>query len=66
MTRIEALEKEVTELSPAELRAFRRWFVEFDSELWDRELEADVAAGRLDSLADAAIAAHKRGEGRDI
>ncbi|HZI65032.1 MAG TPA: hypothetical protein VFF17_00570 [Thermoanaerobaculia bacterium] len=66
MTKIEALEKEVEKLSAAELRAFRRWFVEFDSGLWDRELEADVAAGRLDSLADAAIAAHKRGEGRDI
>lgn len=66
MTKIESLEKEVEKLSPAELRAFRRWFAEFDSELWDRELEADVASGRLDSLADAAIAAHKRGEGRDI
>lgn len=60
MTKIEALEKEVEKLSPVELRAFRRWFAEFDSELWDLELEADAAAGRLDSIADAAIAAHKR------
>ena len=66
MTKIEALEKKVEQLSPAELRAFRKWFAEFDSELWDRELEADVAAGRLDSLADEAIAAYKRGDGRDI
>ena len=66
MTKIEALEKEIEKLSPSELEAFRRWFSEFDSEHWDRELEADLAAGRLDSFAEAAIAAHKRGEGRDI
>jgi hypothetical protein len=66
MTKIETLEKEIQGLSPQELRAFRRWFTEFDAELWDQELERDVAAGRLDRLGDAAVAAHKRGEGRDI
>lgn len=66
MTKIETLEKEIERLSPQELRAFRRWFAEFDAEFWDQELEQDVAAGKLDRLADAAVAAHKRGEGRDI
>ena len=66
MTKIETLEKEIEQLSPQELRAFRRWFAKFDAELWDQELERDVAAGKLDALADAAVAAHKRGEGRDI
>ena len=66
MTKVESLEKEVEQLSPQELRAFRRWFAEFDAELWDQEIERDVAAGKLDRLADAAIAEHKRGEGRDI
>jgi hypothetical protein len=66
MTKIESLEKEVEQLSPQELRAFRRWFAEFDAELWDEEIERDVAAGKLDRLADAAVAEHKRGEGRDI
>jgi hypothetical protein len=66
MTKIESLEKEVEQLSPQELRAFRRWFAEFDAELWDEEIERDVAAGKLDRLADAAVAEHKRGEGRDF
>jgi len=66
MTKVESLEKEIAQLSPQELRAFRCWFAEFDAELWDQELERDVAAGKLDRLADAAVAAHKRGEGRDI
>jgi hypothetical protein len=66
MTKIESLEKEIAKLSPQELRDLRRWFAEFDAELWDQELERDVAAGKLDRLADAAVAAHKRGEGRDF
>jgi len=66
MTKIETLENEIQQLSPQELRAFRRWFVEFDAELWEQELERDMATGKLDRLADAAVAAHKRGEGRDI
>ncbi len=66
MTKIESLEKEIEKLSPQELKAFRRWFAEFDAELWDQELERDVAAGKLDRLADEAVTAHRRGEGRDI
>ena len=66
MTKIESLEKEIEGLSPQELKAFRRWFAEFDAALWDQELERDVAAGKLDRLADEAVAAHMRGEGRDV
>jgi hypothetical protein len=42
-------------LSEAELAAFRTWFAEFDAEAWDRRIEDDVAAGRLDALADEAL-----------
>ncbi len=66
MTKIEALEDEIKKLSRAELSAFRRWFAEFDAEVWDRQIERDVAEGKLDRLADEAIAAHKEGESREI
>jgi hypothetical protein len=42
-------------LSPEELRAFRRWFAEYDAQQWDAEFEKDVAEGRLDALAEEAI-----------
>jgi len=66
MTKIEELEKKIEELSPRELSLFREWFAAFDAEIWDRQLESDVAEGKLDDLADEAIAAHKRGDSRDI
>jgi hypothetical protein len=54
MTRQE-IQNEVRQLSPDDLAAFRVWFSEFDAALWDRQLEADVAAGRLDQLAEEAL-----------
>ena len=32
------------------LAEFRQWFAEFDSAIWDRQLEADLNAGKLDAL----------------
>ena len=29
---------------------FRRWFAAFDAVAWDRQLEADAPAGKLDAL----------------
>jgi hypothetical protein len=62
MTKIEQLEKEVQSLTPDELASFRNWFAEYDWLVWDRQLEADVAAGKLDKLAAEALAEHARGE----
>lgn len=43
------------QLSLKELAAFRAWFAEFDAGVWDRQLEEDIAAGRLDQLAEEAL-----------
>jgi len=66
MTKLESLEKEVEALAPEELAAFRAWFVEHDWQVWDREIEVDVAAGRLDALAEEALAEHARGETTEL
>jgi hypothetical protein len=44
-----------------ELAAFRNWFTAFDAEVWDRQLEADVAAGKLGDLAARALRDHAAG-----
>jgi len=66
MTKIEKLENEVKKLNPDELAAFRHWFRKYDSDEWDKEIEGDILAGRLDRLAGEAIAAHKVGRTREI
>ena len=64
--KVEALEKEIRDLSRTELASLRSWFLEFDAAEWDRQIEADVAASKLDKLAAKALAAHKRGESREL
>lgn len=50
-TSVEELELGVSHLSTEELASFSQWFDAFMADQWDRRIEADVAAGRLDALA---------------
>ncbi|MGI0481927.1 hypothetical protein ACN4EE_14220 [Geminocystis sp. CENA526] len=52
---LKEIEKAVSQLSPQDLREFRDWFAQFDSEAWDRQFEKDVATGKLDELAEKAL-----------
>jgi hypothetical protein len=61
MTKVRELERLVDELTSAELADFRRWFAGFDAAAWVRQFEADVNAGKLDGLAERALAAHAAG-----
>jgi len=45
------LEEAVQKLPPDQLAAFANWFEDFIADQWDRQIEADVLAGRLDKLA---------------
>lgn len=66
MTKIEKLERDVRGLTPEELTQFRQWFAAFDAAEWDRQFEADVKAGKLDALADVALADHRAGRSRKL
>ena len=66
MTKVESLEREVEALSPEELAAFREWFATHDADAWDKQIERDVRAGKLDRLAAEALAAHDRGQTKGI
>jgi hypothetical protein len=45
---VEELQTAVSQLSTDELTRFSAWFQEFIAEQWDRQIEADILAGRLD------------------
>ena len=45
---LQELESAVTQLPAEELIAFARWFEEYMADAWDRRIEADIRAGRLD------------------
>lgn len=66
MSTVQEIEEAVRHLSPEELAAFRAWFIEFDSQLWDSQFEQDVVAGRLDKLAEEALLDLREGRCRDL
>jgi hypothetical protein len=55
MSTVEEIKRAIAGLPSDKLAEFRAWFAAFDAEVWDRELEEDVLAGRLDVLADEAL-----------
>lgn len=59
MGKVEKLEQQIEALSPEELAQFRAWFLEFDWAAWDAQLQSDVRAGRLDAVAEKALADHR-------
>lgn len=66
MSTIKEIETAVSRLSTDELATFRSWFTEFDAEAWDNQFEQDVAAGRLDALADEAVNDLRNGRCTDL
>lgn len=66
MSSIQEIEHAIRQLSQEELAALRAWFAEFDAGIWDRQFEQDVAAGRLDALADDALQGLREGRGREL
>ncbi len=56
MTTVEDIEKAVTELPIDQFARFRAWFEDFDAARLDDKIEQDVAAGKLEQLADRALA----------
>jgi hypothetical protein len=45
---LQELEAAITQLPEEELTAFAQWFEGYLADVWDRRIEADIRAGRLD------------------
>ena len=66
MTVVSEIEVAVANLSREDLAAFRDWFQKFDADAWDKQFEADVAAGRLEALAEEALRDLREGRCTDL
>lgn len=66
MTKVEQIESDVQKLSREELDAFRQWFEEYEAQAWDEKIKADMLAGKLDRLAEEALADHQAGRSTEL
>ena len=66
MIQVELLEQHITELDEPSFSKLRDWFIEYDQSRWDKKIEADSNAGKLDFLINTALAEHQAGTTRDL
>jgi hypothetical protein len=58
---LQELEAAVSQLPAEELTVFARWFEEYMADAWDRRIESDIKAGKLDEAGSRADAAFESG-----
>ena len=66
MSTVQEIEAAVEQLNANELESFRSWFSSFDAAQWDAQIEQDAEAGKLDHLADEALADFRSGRARKL
>ncbi len=62
MSELELIESKVERLDAKAFAAFRTWFIEYEHARWDKQIEEDSKAGRLDFLVSEAAAEYKAGK----
>ena len=66
VSEIEELEQRIKSLSADKLSQFRDWFIEYDWQVWDRQIETDLREGKLDKLISEAKADFDTGKSRKL
>ena len=62
MLNIEKIQAAIESLSQEDFQELREWFAEKDWLLWDKQIEADAAEGKLDFLQKEAMIAKSQGK----
>lgn len=63
---VKSIENAVEQLGRNDLAVFREWFSTFDAAEWDAQIERDICAGKLDSLAEEGIREFEAGLTRSL
>lgn len=66
MPSLQQIEAAILNLAEDEFEQLREWLLEVDFKRWDRQIEQDAAEGKLDALANEAIAEFEAGHCREI
>jgi hypothetical protein len=66
MSTLEQIEAAILTLPSNEFQQLKKWFADIAYQYWDKKLEQDIEAGKLDFLAEEAIDEFKTGRCREI
>jgi len=63
---LEQIESAILQLPPEAYKELLKWFADRDYQLWDEQLEQDIKDGKLEALAQEAIAEFEAGHSQII
>jgi hypothetical protein len=66
MSTLEQIEAAILTLPSDEFQRLRQWLSDVDYQRWDEQLEQDIESGKLEALAEEAIAEFKAGHCREV
>jgi len=66
MPSLQRIESQIATLKEPELRQLRSWFDQLDAENWDLTLTSDIHCGKLDALANEALAHYSAAQCKPI
>ena len=66
MSDVEEVEARVRKLPQNSLAQFRDWFHEFENEVWDQQIKAELHAGKFKELIATAREEFAQGKAREI
>ncbi|MEA2876986.1 MAG: hypothetical protein QOF14_2182 [Hyphomicrobiales bacterium] len=66
MTTVEDIEKAIEKLGAREFDRLRAWFEGYQAARFDEKITRDAEAGKLDRLADVAVADFRKGRAREL
>jgi hypothetical protein len=66
MTTVQDIERAIRKLSHEELAQLKQRIADYEWEQWDKQLEKDIKAGRLDALAQEALQELREGKTTEL
>ena len=62
MIALQELKNEVKNLPKQDFNQFRNWFLDYENNKWDKEIEEDIYSGKLDDIMNNAKKDFKNGK----
>jgi hypothetical protein len=66
MNTVETITNAIAQLPPEQVAQIRAWLAEHDEQEWDEQIACDEREGRLNALAERALAEHRAGRTRPL
>ena len=63
---VQDIERAITQMPANEVKELVAWLEDYHHQIWDKQIENDLDAGRLEALIDAAEAEYEAGQARPL